>query len=90
MLRLSLFLLVTQIYQKDSLGHALAALDILQNLVSVSAPFCRSVLLKKHASNADYETDLGGDTAPVMCLKSSLIHWIVATLTMMHLFRDNV
>lgn len=91
-LRLSLRSLVTQIAQKDSLGSVLAALDILQNLVSVSVPFYRSVLFKILAcfSNADYETDLGGDPAPIMWLKSSLIHWIVATMIIIYLFRDNV
>ncbi len=90
-LRLSLRSLVTLVAPKQSLGSVLAALDILQNLAAVSVPLYRTILFQILAKMENGKSRIGmkddsismiGDPNPKMWLKSSLIHWILASLIM--------
>lgn len=81
-LRLSFQSLVTQVAPKDSISSVLAALDVLQNLASVSVPFYRTILFKVLsccAGEVDHNACMVGDPCPIMWLQSSLIHWILTT-----------
>lgn len=89
LLRLSLRSLVTLVAPKQSLGSVLAALDVLQNVAAVSVPFYRTVLFQILAKMENDKAGMGmkgdntsmiGDPNPKMWLKSSLIHWILASL----------
>lgn len=87
-LRLSLRSLVTQTAPKESLGSILAALDVMQNAFSVSVPFYRTFLFNRLAyadENEDSEAAMKGDPNPQMWLKSSLLHWLIATAIMVRL-----
>eukprot|EP00554_Chaetoceros_debilis_P004144 CAMPEP_0194090780 /NCGR_PEP_ID=MMETSP0149-20130528/40559_1 /TAXON_ID=122233 /ORGANISM="Chaetoceros debilis, Strain MM31A-1" /LENGTH=497 /DNA_ID=CAMNT_0038775161 /DNA_START=90 /DNA_END=1580 /DNA_ORIENTATION=+ len=92
LLRLSLRSLVTQVAPKESLGSVLAALDVLQNVCSVSVPFYRTLLFhfltgyEQEGDGFDSSQDgsMRGDPCPRMWLKSSLIHWTITALLMSH------
>ena len=84
---LSLRSLLTQIAPKKSLGSILAAVDVLQNCASVTVPFYRTLLFRILACAAEEDSNaaMRGDPCPRMWLKSSLLHWIVATIVMSRL-----
>ncbi len=85
-LRLSLRSLVTLVAPKQSIGSVLAALDVLQNISAVSVPFYRAILFQiltppdGIANGNESISAMSGDPCPKMWLKSSLIHWALATL----------
>lgn len=86
-LRLSLQSLVTKVSPKESLGSVLAALDVLQNLASVTVPFYRTILFKIMsccAKEEDHDACMLGDPCPSMWLQSSLLHWILTALLLCH------
>jgi DHA1 family tetracycline resistance protein-like MFS transporter len=87
-LRLSIQSLVTQVAPKESLSSILAALDVLQNVASVSVPFYRTILFKIMsccAKEEDHDACMLGDPCPTMWLQSSLVHWIITSLLLCHL-----
>ena len=79
-LNVSLRSLLTQVAPKESLGSVLAALDVLQNVVSVTVPFYRTILfrfLTKVSGKGDADASMMGDPDPHLWLLSSCVHWIV-------------
>jgi len=76
---LSLQTLVTQVAPKKAIFSVLAALDVLQNIVSVSMPVYRTVLFRVLASDQE-ENAMEGDPDPVAWIVSSAGHWIVASI----------
>jgi DHA1 family tetracycline resistance protein-like MFS transporter len=87
-LRLSIQSLVTQVAPKQSLSSVLAALDVLQNVASVSVPFYRTILFKIMsccAKEEDPDACMVGDPCPSMWLQSSLVHWIITTVLLCQL-----
>ena len=93
-LRLSLRSLVTLVAPKEFLGSVLAALDVLQNAAAVTVPFYRTLLFKMlaHFQQGDEDSESAvmiGDPNPTMWLKSSLVHWVLATLLLFILLRGN-
>jgi hypothetical protein len=76
---LSLQTLVTHVAPPSSMFSVLAALDVLQNAVSVSVPFYRTWLfshLQKDASHGAME----GDPDPVAWVRASAMHWCAAAI----------
>ena len=74
---LSLQSLVTHEAPQTSLFSVLAALDVLQNFVSVSVPFYRTFLFRFLDQG---EGDMAGDPDPVEWMLASAVHWLVAAL----------
>jgi len=72
MLNLSLQSLVTSIAPQNSVFSVLAALDMLQNAVSVTVPFYRTMLLRQLSMDSNNEPD------PVAWIRASMWHWFVA------------
>jgi hypothetical protein len=74
---LSLQTLVTHVAPPSSMFSVLAALDVLQNAVSVSVPFYRtwlfSLLQGDRAAGA-----MSGDPDPVAWVRASSVHWWLA------------
>jgi MFS family permease len=93
MTTLSLQTMVTHVAPAHSIFSVLAALDVLQNAVSVSVPFYRALLfgvLGKSESGTDTDTaskvgTMQGDPDPVAWVISSSIHWVVACFVMTYL-----
>lgn len=85
-LGLSLKALLTQIAPKDTIGSALAALDILQNVVNISVPFYRTGLfsmlgyLTTCVKGEVVECVMSGDPEPAVWLLSGAFHWFCFTL----------
>lgn len=87
-LRLTLRSLVTLVAPKQLLGSVLAALDVLQNVAAVTVPFYRTALFQlmmqigDNGQGLDYQNkslSMSGDPDPIMWLKSSFLHWMIAT-----------
>jgi len=77
MINLSLQTLTTQVAPTHSIFSILTALDILQSVVSVGAPFYRTVLfsfLKPDTSN----NHMDGDPDPISWVATSAAHWTAA------------
>jgi hypothetical protein len=87
----SLQTLVTTVAPVDSIFSVLAAIDVLQNAVSVTVPFYRTILFAKlttmetttHAmtmpiSISPEEVMIAGDPDPGSWLLSCILHWFVA------------
>ena len=79
LMSISLRSLVTQVTPKDSLSSVLAALDVLQNLASVTVPFYRTYLfyLMARYNGGDQEAEMTGDPTPSVWLMSSVLHWTI-------------
>ena len=76
MTQLSLQSLLTHVAPAQSILTVLAALDVLQNAVSVSVPFYRAALFRLLAKEPD------GDPDPIAWIFSSSWHWfLVAVVT---------
>jgi Arabinose efflux permease len=86
-LQISLRSILTQVTPKESLGSVLAAMDVMQNAASVSVPFYRTVLFRimECTTEENPHAAMVGDPCPIMWLKSSILHWTLATLVMSHL-----
>jgi hypothetical protein len=83
---LSLRSLVTRVAPEDSIASVLAALDVLQNAVSVTVPFYRTLLFAYLASaGTDDVASMKGDPPPVPWIISSSIHWVLAGLAFSYL-----
>jgi MFS family permease len=87
----SLQTLVTTVAPMDSIFSVLAAIDVLQNAVSVTVPFYRTILFAKlttlettiHAmttliSISPEEVMIAGDPDPGSWLLSCTLHWFIA------------
>lgn len=86
----SLQTLVTTVAPVESIFSVLAAMDVLQNTVSVTVPFYRTVLFAKlttgggenHTLEEDptgvMTTSMEGDPDPGSWLLSCTIHWFLA------------
>lgn len=87
MLSLTLKSLLTQVAPKGTLSSALAALDILQNIVAVSVPFYRTALfslleyLTKCVKGDVEQCMMTGDPEPRAWLLSSAIHWLAFAIS---------
>mmetsp|Transcript_6519 Transcript_6519/g.9538 ORF Transcript_6519/g.9538 Transcript_6519/m.9538 type:complete len:492 (-) Transcript_6519:183-1658(-) len=85
-LGLSLKALLTQVAPKDTIGSALAALDILQNVVNISVPFYRTALfagleyLTTCVKGGVEECEMSGDPEPGVWLLSGAFHWFCFAL----------
>ena len=96
-LGLTLKSLLTQVAPKGTLSSALAALDILQNVVAVSVPFYRTVLfsvleyMTKCIKGGVEQCMMTGDPEPRVWLLSSAVHWLIFALIVHWLFsRDQL
>ncbi|CAB9510445.1 major facilitator Superfamily [Seminavis robusta] len=79
----SLQTLVTTVAPVESIFSILAAMDVLQNAVSVTVPFYRTVLFAKlTTTTTEAETHpttmIQGDPDPAAWLLSCTVHWFVA------------
>jgi MFS family permease len=86
-LQVSLRSLLTQVAPKNSLGCVLAAMDVMLNAASVSVPFYRTILFKIMECTDEENSNAAmlGDPCPLMWLKSSILHWVIATVVMSQL-----
>jgi predicted MFS family arabinose efflux permease len=87
MTSLSLQTMVTHVAPEHSIFSVLAALDVLQNAVSVSVPFYRAILFGLLAKDTGREgkVTMQGDPDPVAWVLASSIHWVVAAAVMTYL-----
>ena len=87
MIGVSLRSLVTQVAPNESIGSVLAALDVLQNAASVTAPFYRTVLFKLavYYGSKDEHASMAGDPEPRIWLILSCIHWMVLAVAQAYL-----
>jgi len=78
--------LVTQVSPRESLGSALAALDVLQNIAAVSVPFYRTALFAglSYLRNMSEDAQLGEggskkeqEVNPYQWAVSSSVHWFL-------------
>jgi hypothetical protein len=76
---LSLQTLVTHVAPTDSMFSVLAALDVLQNAVSVSVPFYRTLLFRWLAPDRRQTAAMEGDPDPVAWVRASAAHWVLAS-----------
>ncbi|GKY94825.1 hypothetical protein MPSEU_000447700 [Mayamaea pseudoterrestris] len=76
---LSLQTLVTHVAPTHSIFSVLAALDVLQNAVSVGVPFYRTILFRWLPSE---HALMQGDPDPVSWIYASALHWFVAAIVM--------
>lgn len=83
MIVLSLQTLVTHVAPSSSIFSVLAALDVLQNAVSVSVPFYRTLLFRTLAP--DDRAAMEGDPDPKSWVLVSSVHWAVAAFAMAYL-----
>jgi hypothetical protein len=82
-INLSLQTLVTHVTPAHSVFSVLAALDVLQNIVSVSVPFYRTLLFQWLLPvNASHASIMQGDPDPVAWVRASALHWLLAALAM--------
>lgn len=87
MIHLSLQTLVTHVAPSESIFSVLAALDVLQNAVSVSVPFYRTILFR--LLSADNSAAMQGDPDPMSWIVTSAMHWAVATVAITYLLLWN-
>ena len=84
MINLSLQTLTTQVAPTHATFSILTGLDILQSVVSVSAPLYRTFLFRLLASFSDeHSSGMEGDPDPVVWVVTSAVHWAVAALLML-------
>jgi MFS family permease len=79
MMNLSLQTLLTDVAPKEAIFSVLAALDVLQNMASVSVPFYRSLLFRILASDEANDA-MQGDPDPQAWIWSSAVHWFIASI----------
>ena len=77
MINLSLQTLTTQVAPTHAIFSILTALDILQSVVSVSAPFYRTALFSFLKPDTG-ENHMEGDPDPVSWVTTSAVHWTAA------------
>jgi hypothetical protein len=77
--------MVTQVAPAHSIFSVLAALDVLQNAVSVSVPFYRATLFSLMPKDTGSQVVMQGDPDPVAWILSSSVHWVVAAGVMTYL-----
>jgi hypothetical protein len=77
---ISLQTLVTHAAPSSSMFSVLAALDVLQNAVSVSVPFYRTFLFRHMPKDSNASSIMEGDPDPVAWVRASALHWFAATL----------
>jgi predicted MFS family arabinose efflux permease len=85
MTSLSLQTMVTHVAPAHSIFSVLAALDVLQNAVSVSVPFYRAILFGLLAKDTGSKVTMQGDPDPIAWVMASSIHWVVAAAAMTYL-----
>jgi predicted MFS family arabinose efflux permease len=85
MTSLSLQTMVTHVAPAHSIFSVLAALDVLQNAVSVSVPFYRAILFGLLAKDTGSKVTMEGDPDPVAWVLASSVHWVVAAGAMTYL-----
>lgn len=81
MTQLSLQSLLTHVVPLHSIFSVLAALDVLQNAVSVSVPFYRTFLfriLNTKKNSLNHVSIMADDPHPISWIWSSVLHWCVA------------
>jgi len=78
----SLTTLVTKVAPTETLSSVLAALDVLQNMASVTVPFYRTFLFRiLGLISGEYV----GDLSPLLWVKSSVVHWLLTCILMTNL-----
>lgn len=82
---LSLQTLVTHVAPANAVFSVFAALDVLQNAVSVSVPFYRTFLFKVLRSDAEESAIMEGDPDPVAWVLASSLQWFMAAMTIAYL-----
>jgi len=80
--------LVTHVAPTASLFSVLAALDVLENAVSVSVPFYRTFLFRLLTADTSKYHAMEGDPDPVSWVRSSGMHYAAAALVAAYLFRE--
>ena len=85
MTSLSLQTMVTHVAPAHSIFSVLAALDVLQNAVSVSVPFYRTMLFGLLAKDTGAKAAMAGDPDPISWVLSSSLHWAVAAVAASYL-----
>lgn len=85
MTSLSLQTMVTHVAPSHSIFSVLAALDVLQNAVSITVPFYRATLFSWMPKDSDAHAAMQGDPDPVSWIYSSSVHWLVAAGVMGYL-----
>jgi hypothetical protein len=91
----SLQSLVTTVASVESIFSVLAAMDVLQNAVSVSVPFYRTVLFGRLTSKSCDNTLMAdaslvyGDPDPKVWLNTCTLHWFFAALALGFLLLGN-
>lgn len=81
----SLQTLVTTVAPSASIFPVLAAIDVLQNTVSVTVPLYRTILFSQLApppSNSTSGASVEGDPNPTAWLVSCVIHWLLASMAL--------
>lgn len=89
MTQLSLQSLLTHVVPLHSLFSVLAALDVLQNAVSVTVPFYRTFLFRILSANNDPKSIMVNDPDPISWIWSSVCHWCVASVVIACLLLPN-
>jgi MFS family permease len=92
MTQLSLQSLLTHVVPLHSMFSVLAALDVLQNAVSVSVPFYRTFLFRVLVSaNNDgaNKSSMADDPDPISWIRLSVCHWCVAAVVIAGLLLPN-
>lgn len=96
MTQLSLQSLLTHVVPLHSMFSVLAALDVLQNAVSVSVPFYRTFLFRLLSSNINDDNNndpnnsiMADDPDPISWIWSSAFHWCVAAVAIAGLLLPN-
>jgi MFS transporter, DHA1 family, tetracycline resistance protein len=82
MISLSLQSLVTHLAPSSSIFSILAALDVLQNVVSVSVPFYRTWLFTLLTPSMSKGVAMQGDPDPTSWTLACTLHWIIAAVVM--------
>ncbi|GAX21332.1 hypothetical protein FisN_1Lh168 [Fistulifera solaris] len=92
MTQLSLQSLLTHVVPLHSMFSVLAALDVLQNAVSVSVPFYRTflfrVLISAKSDDANMSS-MADDPDPISWIRLSVCHWCVAAVVIAGLLLPN-
>ncbi|GAX12238.1 hypothetical protein FisN_1Hh168 [Fistulifera solaris] len=92
MTQLSLQSLLTHVVPLHSVFSVLAALDVLQNAVSVSVPFYRTFLFRvlvNAKSDDAHQSSMADDPDPISWIRLSVCHWFVAAVIIAGLLLPN-
>jgi hypothetical protein len=78
----SLQTLATTVVPSDSMFSVLAAMDVLQNAVSVTVPFYRAMMFARLSGDINNNISVDGDPDPVAWLSACTVHWFGAAIAL--------